>query len=83
MKSKIHEYQKNNVKIVSKKIVLIALVAVAGVAVSCNKESNLKTSSNEKRSEIVKVDFSKSLKVNQSYGIGGQNGVIPPPLPKP
>ena len=66
-----------------KNLFFIALVAVASVAVSCSKDSNLKNSSNEKRSEIVKIDFSKSLKVNQSYGIGGQGGPIPPPLPKP
>lgn len=66
-----------------KNLFLIALVAVVGVAVSCSKDSNLKTSSNEKRSEIVKVDFSKSLKANQSYGIGGQGGKVVPPPPTP
>lgn len=66
-----------------KKSFLIALVAITTVAVSCCKEQNAASSSYKKESQLAKVDFSKSLNANQSYGIGGQGGTTLPPLPKP
>lgn len=66
-----------------KNLLFIALVAVTTVAVSCSKEQNAASSSYKKESQLAKVDFSKSLKANQSYGIGGQDGIKIPPPPKP
>lgn len=39
MKSKIHEHQKNNLKIVSKNIILVVLVAFAGFSVQAQDSS--------------------------------------------